>query len=365
MGISIYNQRNEGNYPEEVSFFSHSYKKIDNLRYGTNPHQTAAFYSLKGETSPIGELKVLKNGKNGLSQTNLEDISGALNICKYFQSPVAVVMKHVNPSGFATADNLLTAYINARDADPRAAFGSVVAFNSEVNTELATEIMQSFVEGIVAPSFSEEALEILNKGKELKRNIHIRVIQCANLDSLPKYCGEEKAYHSTIKTLIDGSIIVAQPLLTNLKSINDLTSAQATDKEGVVIKSTNIASSQQQADLLAAWNANISVRSNGIIIVKNGQSISIGTGEQDRVGAIEQAIIKFNTKYEGEEELAGAVMSSDGFFPFPDSIEIAANAGIKAIISPAGSIKDKDVIATANKLGIALYFTDERIFSHH
>ena len=362
---SIYNQRNEGDYPQEISFFSYLYQKVDNLRYGTNPHQTATFYTLKNTLSPIGQLKILKNGKNGLSQTNLEDISGALNICKYFQFPVAVVMKHVNPSGFATASSMLTAYKNARDADSRAAFGSVIAFNQEVDSELATEIMQSFVEGVVAPSFTKEAINIFNKGKEFKRNLHIRIIQCGNLDLLPKYCGEEKPYHSSTKTLIDGSMIIAQPLLTSLKSIDDLKLAEATDKEGIVTQSTVIATKQQQSDLLIAWYANISVRSNGIIIVKNGQSLSIGTGEQDRVGAIEQAIIKFNTKYEGEEELQGAVMSSDGFFPFPDSIEIAAKAGITAIISPAGSIRDKDVIATANNLGIALYFTDERIFSHH
>ena len=131
------------------------------------------------------------------------------------------------------------------------------------------------------------------------------------------------------------------------------------------VKSEIAPTEQQKIDLLFSWHVNLSVRSNGVVIVKNGQTLSVGTGEQDRVGAIEQAIAKFKDKYQGTEELEGSVMSSDGFFPFEDGVEVAAAAGVKAIIAPAGSLRDADVIKRANELGVALIHAPERIFSHH
>ena len=362
---STYLNKNTGDYSDQIEINGSNYSKADDLRYGTNPHQTAAFYKPQDVSCPIGDMEVLKNGKSGLSQTNLEDISYALNIVKFFDNPACAVMKHVNPSGAATADSAINAYMKARDCDPRAAFGSTIAFNVTLDGKTAKEIMTSFVECVVAPEVTAEALAVFNDRETYKINSHIRILKCGNLSDLPKYIGEADARHNTIKTLCDGSVVMAEPLLTNIKGIEDLKPASGTSKALGEVISTIEASEQEKKDLIAAWYININVRSNGVIFVKNGETISVGTGEQDRVGAIEQAIAKFKTKYEGEEEMEGSVMASDGFFPFPDGVETAAEAGVTAIISPAGSIKDAAVVQRANELGVALYHAPERIFSHH
>ena len=362
---SAYLNKNTGDYPKNISINDAQYDKVDDLRYGTNPHQTAAYYKPAGHSCPIGELEVLKNGKNGLSQTNLEDISYALNIVKFFNEPACAVMKHVNPCGAATAKNSLDAYTKARDGDPRAAFGSTIAFNQELTEDVAKEIMTSFVECVVAPTVSDAALAVFNDRETYKINSHVRILKCGDLSVLPKYTGEAEIRHNTMKTLCDGSIVIAAPLTTSIRGVQDLKPASGENKALGLVTSTVEASEQQKKDLVAAWYININVRSNGVIFVKNGETISVGTGEQDRVGAIEQAIAKFKTKYEGSESMNGAVMASDGFFPFPDGVETSAAEGVTAIISPAGSIKDAAVIARANELGVALYHAPERIFSHH
>ena len=150
-----------------------------------------------------------------------------------------------------------------------------------------------------------------------------------------------------------------------MKSIKDLKPASAESKTAGHQDAKIKASREQLEDLLAAWYITINVRSNGVVILKNGQTLAVGTGEQDRVGAVEKAIEKFKKKYKGAQDIKGAVMSSDGFFPFPDGVEVAAAAGITAIVAPPGSIKDADVIKRANELGVALYHSSERIFSHH
>ena len=225
--------------------------------------------------------------------------------------------------------------------------------------------MTSFVECVVAPSVTSEALAVFNDRETYKINSHMRVLKCGDISDIPKYTGEASARHNTVKTLCDGSVVLAAPLTTSIKSVADLKPASGENKALGLVTSTVAATEQQKKDLIAAWYININVRSNGVIFVKNGEAISVGTGEQDRVGAIEQAIAKFKTKYEGEEEMEGSVMSSDGFFPFPDGVETAAAEGVKAIISPAGSIKDAAVVARANELGVALFHAPERIFSHH
>ena len=361
---SAYLNRNEGSYEQELVICGSDYTKVDDLRYGTNPHQTAALYKPAGIVSPVGDMKVLKNGKSGLSQTNLEDISYALNIVKFFDEPTCAVMKHVNPSGAATAKNVFDAYIQARDADPRAAFGSTIAFNAELDEQTAKEIMSSFVECVVAPAVSEEAMAVFTN-PDVKMNKAIRILQCGDLSDLPRYSGEEEERHNTLKTLADGSVVVAAPLTTSLKTVADLKAASGENKACGFQESTVVATEQEKKDLLAAWYFNISVRSNGVVLVKNGTTVSVGTGEQDRVGAIEQAIAKFKLKYEGNEDIQGSVMSSDGFFPFSDGVETAAAAGVTAVIAPSGSLKDADVIKRANELGVALFHAPERIFSHH
>lgn len=366
MNRNTYLTANIGDYPAEIMIAGRKFVKKDDLRYGTNPHQPAAFYRPADGNGALMDMVTLKSGKNGLSQTNLEDISGALNIVKYFDMPACAVMKHVNPSGAAVGlpgETLRQVFIKARDCDARAAFGSVIAFNKPVDKETAAEIMTSFAECVVAPDFSEEALAVFNDGETYKLNKQLRVLKCGAIESLPRYVGDDAA--ETIKVLGDGSLVIAAPLLTHVRSAEDMPAAAGENKACGAQVCTVEPTEQQMKDLLAAWYINLSVRSNGVVIVKDGQTLSVGTGEQDRVGAVEQAIEKFRQKFTGSATLEGAVMSSDGFFPFPDALEVAAAAGIKAVVSPAGSLKDADVVKRANELGVALRHAPERIFSHH
>jgi phosphoribosylaminoimidazolecarboxamide formyltransferase/IMP cyclohydrolase len=313
-------------------------------------------------------MEVLKTGKSGLSQTNLEDISYSLNIIKFFDEPACACMKHVNPSGAAVAspgDKLVDVYRKARDCDPRAAFGSVVAFNVTVDATTAREIMSTFVECVVAPDFEPDALNVFNDQETYTLNKSIRILKCGTPADLPRFVGDDIAGYQTFKVLADGCIVVADPLMTHVRSADDLKPAEAASKKLGDVKSSVQATPEQKKDLLIAWYMNISVRSNGVVIVKNGGALAVGTGEQDRVGAVEQAIWKYENKYEGPETIQGAAMASDGFFPFPDAVEVAAAAGVTAIVAPAGSIRDAQVIARANELGVALFHAPERVFSHH
>ncbi len=363
-----YLTQNKGDFPTQTDFFGVQYVKVDDLRYGTNPHQPAAYYKpVRAAASVIGDMQVIKNGKNGLSQTNLEDISYSLNIVKYFSEPACACMKHVNPCGAAYAapgEPLKAVYIKARECDPRAHFGSVIAFNVRVDKDTAEEIMSTFVECVVAPDYDDDAVAVFCN-PEAKLNRHVRILKCGDLSLLPKFTGDDVSSCHTFKTLADGTVVVSEPLLTNLRSVADLKPAAADSKLNGHVESTVEASESQKRDLLTAWYININVRSNGVVIVKNGGTLCVGTGEQDRVGAVEQAIEKFAQKYEGKENIQDAVMASDGFFPFPDGVEVAAKAGITAIIAPAGSIKDYEVIKRANELGVAMFFAPERVFSHH
>ncbi len=364
---NTYLSQHLGDFPDQTECLGMEYRKVDDLRYGTNPHQTAAFYKPKGKNCALGDLKILKTGKSGLSQTNLEDLSYALNIIKFFSFPACACMKHVNPCGAAVAspgDSLLAVYLKARDCDPRAAFGSVIAFNCQVDAETAAEIMTTFVECVVAPDFTPAALATFSN-PEAKLNKHLRVLQCGDLGQLPKFTGDDIRGYQTLKILADGCLVVADPLLTNLRHLDDLRPASAQCKTLGTVCSRIEATASQRQDLLTAWYINLSVRSNGVVIVKNGGTLCVGTGEQDRVGAIEQAIVKYRQKYSGKENILDAVMASDGFFPFPDGVEVAGEAGIRAIIAPAGSLKDAEVITRANELGIALFHAPERVFSHH
>ncbi|OGV74520.1 MAG: IMP cyclohydrolase [Lentisphaerae bacterium RIFOXYB12_FULL_65_16] len=368
MSRSTYTSRNVGDYPESLQVMGVSYAKVDDLRYGTNPHQTGAFYKPLGRLSVVGDMEVLKTGKGGLSQTNLEDISYALNICKFFDRPACACMKHVNPSGAAVAtpdESVIDAYRKARDSDPRAAFGSVVAFNVPVHAEVAHEVMSTFVECVVAPEFSDEALRVFNDTEKYKLNSSIRILKCGDPRQIPRFVGEDVTGYRTLKVLADGCIVVADPLLTHVRGPEDLKLATAESKSAGKVSCARTATPRELEDLLVAWYININVRSNGVVIVKNGGTLSVGTGEQDRVGAVEQAVWKYQNKYKGPEKIQDSVMASDGFFPFPDAVEVAAAAGVRTMVAPAGSLKDADVIARANELGVALYHAPERVFSHH
>ncbi len=364
----MYKTKTEGAFPESIEILGKKLIKVEDLRYGTNPHQPSAFYRpADGSKLFLGAYKILKTGKSGLSQTNLEDLHHAYGILKYMSQPACAVMKHCNPSGVAVKrgdQKLVEVYRRARDADAQAAFGGVVAFNVEVDAETADEIMQTVVEGVCAPSFSNEALEILNSYERYKRNKELRVIQVPPTDVLPKFVGDE-VNSFEIKVFDDGSVVLAQPYLTKIKSVNDFIRAYAEHPKKGKIECVNMPSERELEDLLFAWYVNIHVRSNGVVIAKNGQTLAVGTGQQDRVGAVEQAIDKAKKKYKGNETLDGAVLASDGFFPFPDAVEAGLTVGIKAFVQPGGSVNDYDVIEVVNKAGASMVFTGERCFSHH
>jgi AICAR transformylase/IMP cyclohydrolase PurH len=325
------------------------YEKTMSLRYGENPHQPAALYSPRRGPLTVGALKVLKTGKGGLSQTNVEDVNNSLNIVRFFEEPACAVMKHLNPSGVATSqgsgDSLRDIYTRARDCDSLAAFGSVVGFNTRVDEETAEEILTTYVEGVVAPSFDEGTLVVLERKKGL------RVIQVGSLEGMSRFVGEApKPY--IISVQMDGSIVLSTPLLTKIRGPEDLrfvTERKATPAE--------------MDDLLFSWYVCMNVRSNGVVLSKEQTTLGIGTGQQDRVTAVRLALEKAVSRGHGDE-MPSSVLASDGFFPFRDSIDLLVEYGVTACVQPGGSIKDKEVIGACDEYDVAMAFTDERCFRH-
>lgn len=324
------------------------YRKHMSLRYGENPHQPAAFYSPLDGPLTVGDIELLKSGKGGLSMTNVEDVNNSMRIVSYFDQPAVAVMKHVNPSGAAAQNKdepLVEVYKKARDCDALAAFGSVVGFNCEVDPMTAEELMNSYVEGVVAPSYAEGCMEFFNQKK------NIRIMKVDGIDTISRYIGEPM-YPLDISVQMDGSLVLQAPMLTKLKTVDDL--RVVTERE---------ITPQELKDLLFSWYVCMNVRSNGVVLSKDNATIGVGTGQQDRVTAVRLALEKAKMRGHGDE-IPGSVLASDGFFPFRDSIDLLAEYGVKACIQPGGSVRDKEVIAACNEHGIAMAFTDERCFRH-
>lgn len=342
------------------------------LRYGTNPHQPFAAYAPADSTNlSIGNLEMLKGGKAGLSLTNLQDMSQALNILKYFKRPACTIMKHVNPCGFKVQtqnEGLEQLYRTARSCDERSAFGGIIGFNVTVDAPTAEAIMETFIEGVIAPGYDQDALAILRRTEGTKKlNNAIRIAKVAHGDTIPKFIGDDISGYYNIRSLVDGTLTFEIPYLTRIRSAADFISdpmipnaepAKNNGKDFVVQRQPT---PQELDDCLTAWYVNINVRSNGIVFVKNGAAISVGTGEQERIGAVEQAIDKAVKK---GHSLRGAVMSSDAFFPQRDCIDTIAAQGVTAVVWPAGSMNDAAVIQAANEHNIALMATLERCFLH-
>jgi len=364
----MYRTKTEGSFPAEIDVIGRKYVKVEDLRYGTNPHQPAAFYRpVDARNLVLGAYQMLKTGKSGLSQTNIEDMHHAVGMLKYLRRPSCAVMKHCNPSGVATQVGempLVDVYRRARDADAQAAFGGVVVFNTTVDTATAEEIMQTVIEGVAAPSFGPGVVDILNDADRFKKNREIRVIQLPDISTLPKFIDEGTGVLE-MKVFDDGSIVLAQPYLSRVKTVADLVPAYNEHKTKGRIDIARKPTAQELDDLLFAWYVNIHVRSNGVVIAKNGQTLCIGTGEQDRVGAVRKALDKATDKYKGAETLEGAAMASDGFFPFRDAVDAATAKGIRAIAQPGGSVNDYEAIEACNEVGATMVFTLERCFSHH
>ncbi len=317
-------------FPETLSL---TFEKVQDLRYGENPHQKAVFYKEIG--ADIGCLTNAKqlHGKE-LSYNNINDANGALELLKEFDEPTAIVSKHANPCGAASGADIKEAYVKAFEADPVSAYGGIVAVNREVDAETAAEMSKVFYEIIIAPSFSREALDILEKKK------NIRLLQLDNIAArLPADTYDMKK--------VAGGLLVQNynnELLDpdNLKCVTE-------------VKPTD----EQMEDLIFAMKIVKHAKSNGIALAKNKQTVGVGPGQTARVTALRVAI-----DYYGKENTPGSVMASDAFFPFSDCVEIAHKAGIKAIIQPGGSIRDQESIDACNKYGIAMVFTGMRHFKH-
>ena len=318
--------------------------RMRGLRYGTNPHQKGALYRPKSSKGGIGNVDWVKWGKDGPSATNVEDGSHGLRITSYFKQPAVAVMKHLNPSGVAVSDgrdDLSQVYARARDADNRAAFGSVVVFNSPVDRKTAEEIMKTFVEVVYAPGYGSEALAVF----ESKRDIRV--------GEVPPQRKEDAALPPDVVVLDDGSLIIEDLYRTSVLSLDNMKQLPVPTKKKP--------SDQEYMDLLHAWWVTCEVRSNAVVFWKDGTSLAIGTGQQDRIGAIENSIDK---AHKLDHDLDGSVMASDGFLPKLDNVEALAREKVSAIVQPGGSVEDQAIVKACDDYGIKMLLTGERSFRH-
>jgi len=380
------------------------------LRYGENPGQEAALYEIvsgnlvlggcefimpgRGLVSAITERDMIQSGKHP-GKINLTDLDNALNILKYLdQGPAVVIVKHNNPCGVAYGSTIADAYEKADMADRIAAFGGCAVYNRPVDVETAEMIADRYLEVVAAPDFEEGSLTLLMQRPNL------RIIRIGRMDRLTDYIDMRFV---DFKSLMDGGIIVQQSPLNRIRSIEDfrLASAVHDGKEFRILRSP---SEEEYRDMLFGWQVEQGVTSNSVIYVKDGVTVGIGTGEQDRVGVAEIAIYKAYTKYadalcfrkhrvpykdfqrmveKGEKDrdlldeidsetrkakagLLGACMVSDAFFPFRDGVDVAFKEGITSVVQPGGSIRDYEVIEACNEQNppVTMVFTGQRAFKH-
>ena len=321
-------------YPDTISM---TFEKVQDMRYGENPHQSAAFYKEVGNSD--GMLSGIEQlHSKELSFNNINDLHGALELLKEFdEEPTVVACKHSNPCGVASGKDIHEAYVRAYNTDPVSIFGGILCANRKIDKATAEEISKIFLEIVLAPDFDDDALEVL----EQKKNIRLLKLK----DVMKKQ--PETAYD--VKQVSGGILIqdIDSKLLGDeLKVVTD---RKPTEKE--------------MEDLLFTWKVVKFTKSNGIAIGKDKQSVGIGPGQVNRIWATEQAI-DHGTKQLGADVVKGAVLASDAFFPFDDCVEAAHKAGITAIIQPGGSKRDQDSIDACNKYGIAMVFTGMRHFRH-
>lgn len=299
-------------------------EKVEDLRYGENPHQHAALYRVAGQTG-LADAHQL-HGK-ALSYTNWLDVDGAWRAANDFDAPTAVIVKHTTPSGIASAETLARAYMDARECDPTSAFGGVVAVNRPVDADTARAIAGLFTEVVIAPGFEAAARETLQVKKDL------RLLECAT----PRTTSLE------------------------LRSIMGSYLAQEQDTVDAAewrVVSQRAPSAEEDRALKFAWRAEKFVKSNAIVLACETRTVGIGAGQMSRVDSVKIAVEKAG------ERARGAVLASDAFFPFPDGVETACRAGVTAIAHPGGSLRDAESIETANRYGAAMVFTGTRHFRH-
>ncbi|WP_374721478.1 bifunctional phosphoribosylaminoimidazolecarboxamide formyltransferase/IMP cyclohydrolase [Peribacillus tepidiphilus] len=313
--------------PESVTF---TYELKQPLRYGENPHQKAAFYKKPlGSLFSVAQAEQL-HGKE-LSYNNINDADAALQIVKEFDQPAAVAVKHMNPCGVGTGETIEEAFRKAYEADPTSIFGGIIALNREVDEATAKQLHEIFLEIIIAPSFSQEALDILTS----KKNIRLLTV---------RFDGEKKVEKKL--TSVEGGLLVQDMDAYSLEdaTISIPTKRQPTDEEWEALK--------------LGWKVVKHVKSNAIVVANSQMTLGVGAGQMNRVGAAKIAL------GQAGERAKGAALASDAFFPMDDTVEAAAKAGITAIIQPGGSVRDEDSIKKADEYGIAMVFTGIRHFKH-
>ena len=369
------------------------------LRYGENPGQEAAMYRLVNGNLTLGEVtalepgnwlasnpELLQSGKHP-GKTNLTDADNALNILRYLDAtPCAVIVKHNNPCGVAKAPTLAEAYFRANKADRLAAFGGCIALNREVDLETAKLIAEAYAEVVVAPEFAPGVMDIFAAKKNL------RVMRIGNMANLTTFVAKRVV---DFKSLIDGGIVAQWSFVPEARTADQLIPAECVRKDGTVHKTKRLPTPQEYDDLIFGWLVEAGVTSNSVLYVKDGVTVGIGTGEQDRVGVAEIARDKayrkladwlawekhatpYNDLPQGDPRVAaideevkakrggliGCSMVSDAFFPFRDGAEVGIREGITAIVQPGGAIRDWDVIDCCNAAGVAMVFTGQRSFRH-
>ncbi|HEY3739016.1 MAG TPA: bifunctional phosphoribosylaminoimidazolecarboxamide formyltransferase/IMP cyclohydrolase [Bryobacteraceae bacterium] len=300
-------------------------KRASSLRYGENPHQSAALYASGPGIASARQLQ----GKE-LSYNNLVDLDAAWHLSLEFDTPASVIIKHTNPCGCAEASTLVESYKKAFEADPISAFGGVLAFNRPLDQSTAEEIVKSFVEAIAAPGYSTEALQILAAKKNL------RLLEVASSAS---------ASELVVKSISGGYLA-------------QTADHAKLDRSKAEVKTMRAPTDHEWAALEFGWKVAKHVKSNAIVYARAGQSVSTGAGQMSRVDSVKVGAMKAILP------LHGTVLASDAFFPFPDGVEEAAKHGITAVIQPGGSVKDAEVIAAADRLGLAMVFTGVRHFRH-
>ena len=317
-------------FPAQINL---NFAKVQDMRYGENPHQNAAFYrDLAAVPGAIADYVQLQ-GK-ALSYNNIGDADAAWECVKTFEQCACVIVKHANPCGVAIAATPHEAYKLAYATDPTSAFGGIIAFNRELDAETAADIIaRQFVEVIIAPSASEAACEVL----AVKQNVRLLTVPLSH------------AHNRYDFKRVSGGLLVQTPDALNVQAaqLRVLTKAQP--------------SAQQMQDLLFAWRVAKYVKSNAIVFCKNGQTLGVGAGQMSRVDSTRIASIKAQN---AGLSLQGAVVASDAFFPFRDGVDVLAQAGAQAVIQPGGSMRDEEVIAAADEHGIAMVFTGYRHFRH-
>jgi phosphoribosylaminoimidazolecarboxamide formyltransferase/IMP cyclohydrolase len=314
--------------------WSDAYEKVGDLRYGENPHQRAAFYARAGAGPHLLEGVSQLHGKE-LSFNNLLDLNSARELVEDFSEPACAIIKHNNPCGCAVAATPVEAYERAFACDPQSAYGGVIALNRPIDAATAEKLSGQFIEVLLAPEFEPDALEVLRAKK------NVRLLE---LRDWP-----ERVEQVEGRTVLGGQLVQTRDVVSETRDqMRLLSSAQPTEA--------------QWQDMLFAWRVCKHVRSNAIVIAKDGATIGIGAGQMSRVDAVRIAVEKARAAQ--PQLLAGASLASDAFFPFADGVELALQAGVTAVIQPGGSVRDEEVVAAADAAGAAMLATDRRHFRH-